>query len=456
MNLILNTDSYKTSHYVQYPPGTKQITSYIEARKINIPGVEKVVFFGLQAFLKKVLSTPITKEDIDEAEDVFSAHGVPFNREGWEYILETHAGNLPLYIEAVDEGTVLDAGNVLVQVCNTDPKCFWLTSYIETALLRAVWYPTTVCSLSYAVKQKLLAYAEKCGTAPEAVLFKLHDFGARGVSSEESAAIGGLAHLVNFLGTDTVSALSLARSCYDEPMAGFSIPAAEHSTITSWGPKREVDAYRNMVDQFKTNALYAVVSDSYDLDNAVEHIWGEELKDEVIAKGNTLVVRPDSGDPTVVPIQTILKLMEKFGFTVNDKGYKVLPDCIRVIQGDGINIESIQIILDNLEKEKISLDNIAFGMGGGLLQQVNRDSLSFAMKCCLILDEDFVPTPVKKDPKTDPGKASKAGKQFLVRREGRLVTTNSPGKELNYLICRFETGDLLNTTTLSEVRERAK
>ena len=141
-NLILNSDSYKTSHWVQYPPGSEYMSSYVEARK----GDFDVVFFGLQAFIKEYLSRPITQQDIDEAELVITAHGLTFNRIGWERLLEKHGGYLPLRIEAVPEGSIVPVSNVVCQIVNTDPEFYWLPSYIETALLRAIWYPSTVAS----------------------------------------------------------------------------------------------------------------------------------------------------------------------------------------------------------------------------------------------------------------------------------------------------------------------
>jgi nicotinamide phosphoribosyltransferase len=146
---------------------------------------------------------------------------VPFNRAGWQYILDTYNGYLPLEIQAVPEGSVVATHNVLVQVQNTDANCAWLTSYIETALLRAVWYPTTVATVSYQCKQVIARYLAATADSMDGLLFKLHDFGARGASSEETAALGGMAHLVNFMGSDTVNAIVAARRYYQEPMAGF-------------------------------------------------------------------------------------------------------------------------------------------------------------------------------------------------------------------------------------------
>jgi nicotinamide phosphoribosyltransferase len=190
--------------------------------------------FGLQAFIKEYLLEPITQADIDIADEILTAHGEPFNRAGWQYILDKRDGYLPVVIRSVPEGTVVPVKNVLATIENTDPNCFWLTTWLETALLRAVWYGTTVATQSYTIKQVILDYLERTGD-PTAIDFKLHDFGARGVSSLESAGIGGAAHLVNFMGTDTISGILFAREYYNAGIAGFSIPASEHSISTSFG-----------------------------------------------------------------------------------------------------------------------------------------------------------------------------------------------------------------------------
>ena len=120
----------------------------------------------------------------------------------------------------------------MMTVENTDPAVPWLTNYMET-LLCQLWYPTTVATISREIKKDIARFLEETGDIA-GLPFKLHDFGFRGVSSVESAGIGGAAHLVNFMGTDTMQALEVAYNHYDEPMAGFSIPSAEHSTIPSW------------------------------------------------------------------------------------------------------------------------------------------------------------------------------------------------------------------------------
>ena len=451
-NLLLDTDSYKASHAFQYPPGTEKVFSYIESRGGRF---DRTVFFGLQMYLKQYLSQPITREMVDEAEVFWKMHGEPFYREGWDHIVNRHGGRLPVVIRAVREGSVIPTHNVMLTIENTDPRCFWLTSFLETALLRGVWYPTTIASLSWQAKQIIRSALISSSDDPEGQLpFKLHDFGARGVSSKESAGIGGAAHLVNFMGSDTVTGVLYANHFYNCQMAGFSIPAAEHSTITSWGRSREADAYANMIERFgKPGSLVAVVSDSYDIMNAAREIWGGQLKQLVMDSGSTLVVRPDSGDPLTVPVDVVEALGERFGYTTNSKGYKVLPGCVRVIQGDGITIESLPKILSNLLGRGWSADNMAFGMGGGLLQQVNRDTQKFAMKCsAALVDGEWID--VYKDPITDPGKKSKRGRLMLTRERGHWETipVGSGFDWANSLITVWENGVLLQDWKFDQVR----
>jgi nicotinamide phosphoribosyltransferase len=457
-NLILNTDSYKVSMFKQYPAGTTGVYSYIESRGGRY---DRTVFFGLQAFIKEYLLEPITQADIDIADEILTAHGEPFNRSGWEYILRVHKGFLPVVIRAVPEGTVVPVKNVLATIENTDPECFWLTTWLETALLRAVWYGTTVATQSWTIKRVILDFLEKTGD-PTTIDFKLHDFGARGVSSMESAGIGGAAHLVNFMGTDTISGVLFAREYYNAGIAGFSIPAMEHSTVTSWGRAGEVDAYRNMLDNYaKPGSVLAVVSDSYDIYNAASKLWGEELRQKVIDSGATVVIRPDSGDPVEVNRRLVEILGEKFGYTVNTKGFKVLNN-IRLIQGDGINELTVRSILGAFMAMGWSADNIAFGMGGALLQIVDRDTQKMAMKCSAAkINGEWID--VVKDPITDPGKKSKAGRVTLwTNGAGEYISSVDQPTQwadkgwTKALVPVFWDGNLCKDYTFEEVRANAR
>ncbi|WP_323846004.1 nicotinate phosphoribosyltransferase [Microbulbifer magnicolonia] len=455
-NLILNVDSYKASHYLQYPPGSEYVSSYIECRGGEFP---EAVFFGLQAFIKGYLQQPIGAADIDEAEQLLHAHGLPFHRAGWEHILQEHGGLLPLEVSAVPEGTVVPLHNVMLQTVNTCPACFWLTTYIETALVRATWYPMAVATQSREIKKIIARYLRETADSLDSLPFKLHDFGARGASSLETAMLGGMAHLVNFQGTDTVSGLVAARQFYGADMAGYSIPAAEHSTMTAWGKAREADAYANMLDQFAgPGKLVAVVSDSYDIWNAIENIWGGVLRQRVIDNGGTLVIRPDSGDPVRIVTESLERLMRIFGSSVNGRGYRMLPEFIRVIQGDGISRHSIPKILQAMQERGQSADNVTFGMGGALLQKLDRDLLSFAMKASAIrIDGHW--QDVYKNPVTGPEKKSMRGRlALIINAAGDMETIRLEelGARQNLLQPVFRDGRLLTETSFDDVRRRAE
>lgn len=444
-SILFNADSYKYGMHKMYPPNTEYVYSYLESRGGKY---DATLFFGLQAFIKEYLLTPITQEDIDKAEALLNLHGEPFNREGWEYILNEHGGKLPIKIYAVPEGSIVPTSNVLVTIVNTDPKCWWSTTFLETAILRGVWYPTTVATNSYASKKVILNALSLTGDINK-IDYMLHDFGQRGVSSFESSGLGGMAHLVNFKGTDNVNSLLFANEYYNEPLAGYSVPATEHSVITSWLPQNEQQAYLNLIQQYGKNGIISCVSDSYDIYNAC-HMWGQ-LKDQLDANGTTLVIRPDSGNPLEVIPKCLAILEQYFGFSVNDKGYKIL-DGVMMLWGDGITTETIEQILTNTMVLGYSANNFIFGQGGALLQQLDRDTCKFAVKCsAAYIDGQWVD--VFKDPITDKGKASKKGRVVLCKNEDQYYTSIDPLESCMQLV--YENGALLVDEDLSAIRYRA-
>eukprot|EP00118_Oscarella_pearsei_P006867 m.32025 g.32025 ORF g.32025 m.32025 type:complete len:477 (+) comp31589_c0_seq2:59-1489(+) len=458
-NILLAADSYKICHYKQYPPGTATVYSYFESRGGKFPAT---VFYGLQYILKRWLIGPVvTREKIQIAKELyqkhFSAGNNVFNEEGWIHIVEKHGGKLPLRIKAIPEGTVVPCKNVLFTVENTDPKCFWLTNFFETLLVQ-VWYPITVATNSRAQKETIAKYLFETADSLDGLPLKLHDFGYRGVSSVESAGIGGSAHLVNFTGTDTIAAVVYARKYYGCDMAGFSIPAAEHSTITSWGKEHEKEAYKNMLDQFPTGVVACVI-DSYDVWNACEKILGEELhRNIVVREGKGIfVIRPDSGDPAKVVCKVLELLGSKFETTVNSKGFKLLPSYLRVIQGDGISYETVGKILEAMKQSRWSADNIAFGSGGSLLQRLDRDTQKCAFKCSYA-EVDGKGVNVFKEPITDLGKKSKKGRLTLEIHDGQYQTVQegAGSAERDLLVTVFENGELKKDYSFEEIRRRAE
>lgn len=450
--LILMTDSYKASHFKQYPPGTEGMFSYLESRG----GVyQKTLFFGLQYLLNRYLWDPITHQDVDEAVVFFAKHGTPFPVAGWRRVVDLHRGRLPIRIRAVREGLVIPTHNVLLTVESLDPELFWLVTWVETMLMR-LWYPITVATQSWHTRRLIKSYLEKTGDV-NGLNFKLHDFGARGVSSQESAAIGGASHLAaGWQGSDTVEGVMLANKYYGEDMAAFSIPASEHSTITAWGPENEYAAFDNMIAQFGgPGKIVACVSDSYDIYKATDY-WISQ-SEKIKASGTTLVIRPDSGDPQQVVLSILDKFREAGLVKPNDKGYGVLPSHFRIIQGDGVNPISIGTILQAMKEKLYSADNIAFGMGGALLQKVDRDTQKFAYKCSAIKVNGRW-RDVYKQPITDKGKSSKKGRLDLT---GSLMdgfkteVLQGAGTWNSVMQTVYEPGKGTPVITLAEIRNMA-
>jgi len=465
-NIVMLTDSYKVTHHLQYPPGTTRVYSYFESRGGLF---QEVCFFGLQYFMKKyMVGEVVTQAKIDAADEYFKIHfsnpvwgynDKLFNRAGWEHIVKNLGGKLPVEIKAVPEGTCLPYKNALFTMENTDDQCFWLTNYLESLLVQ-VWYTTTVCTQSREHKKIVMRFLRDTGSQDVIDkglhMFKLHDFGFRGVSSVESAAMGGAGHLVNWLGTDSMVCLMLLKEYYSEAISGFSIPASEHSTMTSWGREKEVDAMRNMLTQYP-KGIMACVSDSYDIYKACTDYWGGELKAQVEARDGILVVRPDSGELPKIVLDVLEKLESKFGHKMTSTGHKLLPDCIRVIQGDGVDIGSMEMILTAMKEAGWGADNLLFGSGGGLLQKLHRDTQKCAFKCSYALIEGK-DTDVEKDPITDPGKKSKKGRLSLERDAEGKWTTVTEGKgdaSKDQLKLVFRNGELISDQKFADIRARA-
>src|ERR1700743_3060540 len=206
-NLILLADAYKYAHHKFYYPGTTQIYSYLESRGGMF---DETIFFGLQYFLKEYLQGPaFTQQDLDETDgflkQVFRRDDV-FDKSKFQYILDKYNGCLPVKIKAVAEGIAVPTSNVLMTIENTDPECYWLSNFLETLLMQ-VWYPTTVATLSNQIRKVVTRFYNETATegAEAGIDFVLNDFGFRGVSSVESAKIGGAAHFLSFSGRDNLA-----------------------------------------------------------------------------------------------------------------------------------------------------------------------------------------------------------------------------------------------------------
>lgn len=456
---IADTDSYKFGHGLQtkFLKGMRIVGNhaYFEARK----GAKysKTAWFGLQCLLASLQGSVITKASVDRLEQDVNAHIGPgtCDRTMFDHIIEKHDGRLPLQFDSAPEGSVIPVGNVLFTVINTDPACADLVSYIETFISR-VWYLLTTCTISKSVKSKLIKALQKSSDNPDQVLFMLHDFMARGVSSPETAALGGVSHLVNYRGTDTFIALGLARDIYMCQLAGYSVNATQHSCMTAGGPEGEFEIIKNIIELYPAGIL-SMVLDSYDLKAAVLHVC-TALKDLVLSRDGKFVVRPDSGYPPEVILWVFQTLWEHFGGTINSKGFKVLNPKVGCIYGDGLTPEMIELCLQTLIDNGFETSCV-FGMGGGLGQKSNRDTQRCAYKTSAVQTEDGEWHDVFKDPASG-DKKSKAGRLKLIKLEnGEWLTVrlDDPAYAAypNELVTVFRDGEITHAWTLDEIRARA-
>ena len=455
-NITTLTDSYKICHWNMMPPNTQNVYSYFEAR--TGATYNKTVFFGLQYYLKAYLAGQVvTREKIEAGARLSRAHfgnDNYFNREMWEYILEKYNGYLPVEIKAIPEGTPVPINNVLMTVVNTDDKCYSLTNHLET-ILSQVWAGSTVATLSNEIYKMLEFYRKETGNM-DFIKFGLHCFGFRGVSSIESAGVCGAAHLVNFLGTDTLKAMETAIEYYNASLDGlaYSVAATEHSVMTARGEDGEEQVFENLLKQYPTGIL-SVVIDSYNYKNFVNNI-ALKYKKEILGREGKVVFRPDSGDPTSVTLDVLEGLSKVFGTTKNDKGYIDLNPKVGALWGDGIDYMGIRSILFSMKNNGYSTNNIVFGAGGALLQKHNRDTQRFAFKSSA-QKRNGVWHDIYKNP-LDASKLSKKGILKLVKdAEGNYHTINGHTDGFNEakdeMVTVFKNGIITKEYNFSDVRK---
>ena len=451
---FLRADSYKAGHSVQYPEAKKMV-AYGEFRKA-FPGVddERIVFYGINYIVDKYLNRRWTREELDQAERFYNQHNAgltpyPFPRDLFESFIEDNGGYFPIKLQALQDGSVIKP-HVPVYQITAEGKYSRLVTFLETVLTQ-VWYPSNVATLSKHTKTLIEKAFEK-SVDPEfnwLLGSRLHDFGYRGCSTEEQALIGGSAHLLNFDGTDTMVAAAYAHEMNNGVPFAQSIPATEHSVMTAW--PTELDAVRNMIQHFG-HGVFACVADSYDYDNFLTTVL-PAVADEVKAKGGLMVVRPDSGDPVESVLKGLFACERAFGVTLNNKGYKVLNNSA-VIQGDGIDIAIVDKILESALAAGFSAQNVAFGMGAGLLHKHNRDTMSFATKLSYIEYADGTKRNVMKAPKTDQGKTSLPGiLKVIYDGDIRIGTEEDIGK--NLLVTVYDRGPIeVKRDTFFDIRNR--
>jgi len=451
-------DSYKYSHSKQYPKGMVSMYDYMESRGGKYGST---VFAGLQGLLKTYFDKPITIEEVNQAKAFAELHGIPFDIEGWEYIIKELGGKLPVKIRAVPEGSVVPNHNVLMTVESTDPKVPWVAGWLETFLMK-IWYPINIATKSAYVKKILMKYGSK-----EWAEFAYHNFGDRGSSTVEAAAIGGFAHLIPFRGTDNFNSLKYAFDNYFPAsgkvteVAGFSVFATEHSTTTSHGKAGEIPFVIKQLEQNPDAQIMSFVADSYDVFKFTNEVTMETsyVRNLIESRGQKLVIRPDSGDPIQV-INKILDIMMENDVPFERVNNKILFKNYGILWGDGISPETIGEILAFVTGKGFAAENFVFGSGGDLMQNHSRDTQKFAIKCSSITLEDGTEVEVFKDPITDPGKKSKKGKvTTYFNTESKQFFTDLISKKdefktsIEILEDVWVDGEFVKETSLKEIRE---
>lgn len=458
-NFSLLTDSYKLTQWQMYPEGTENVYSYYENRSgATYP---YTTFFGLQMILKKYFEGMIVlQEHIEESNEFSKEHfGMDlFNKRMWQEIVDNHGGRLPIKIKSVPEGLTIPISNVLFTVEATHKRFAALVSPCET-ILTHVWHPSNVATIDTDIKLFLQKAFEKSvdkdqwGILP----FMLHDFGFRGVSSVESAGMGAAAHLLNFMGTDTIIGINYAKRYYGAKMAGFSVPASEHSVMCSLGEDGEEEMIDRVISEYPTGIL-SNVSDSYSIVRAIK-LYGTKFRKKILDRGGKFVVRPDSprfkGDTAADQIVWISnELFKYFGGITNSKGYKVFHPKIGGIYGDGLSVQEIKESITALMDNGFAASNWVFGMGGGLLQKHNRDTQRSAFKCSAQFRDGKWVDNWKKP--LDLTKASKKGRLKLIRDNGSYATVGIDDPREDVLTTVFENGILTREWTWDEVKSNSQ
>jgi nicotinamide phosphoribosyltransferase len=425
---------------------------------------EYTIFFGLQYILKEWLEGEVvTREKIDKAEAMMSKHfefaGVPWSRAKWDYIVDNCGGKLPIEIKAVPEGLKMPVSNVLFTIENTDPNCAWLTNALET-LLQHVWYGTTVATRAHYIMTIIKKYFKETVDESNQWLaeYYLHSFGQRACAGMEQAGIGGSAELISIMGTDTVMGIDYAMRYYGMELKDLpkSVVASEHAVQCSLGKEGEFEVTKNLIKKFPDGIL-SVVSDTYDIENAVR-VYCTDLKEEILGRNGKFVVRPDSsrfkGDtPEDQVLWIVNELAKSFGTTVNSFGYRVLHPSVGCIYGDSLTEVDIENILRKLKENGFSAESCVFGCGSYLLDKLNRDTMRFAIKGSAIC-VDGVWKDIYKEP-SDKSKASKRGKLKLVKKDEGFITVREDADGEDLLETVFLNGKILREMKFKEIKENS-
>lgn len=461
-SFIWDVDAYKMGHMCQYPTDTEYIYSVLQLRSDRY--FSKTPIVGLQYLIKEYLMQPINKQDVLELIAETKEMGIYHPETEKKLMSLVKLGYLPLEIKAIPEGSVIDLPNAICTIQNTVEGFHWCVGLVETLLLK--WWSalaTSSCSLAY--RQVVDKYFEETSDSHFLKPFAVHDFGARATMCPESASFTGMAHALNFDGSDTIVSAPLIRKYYNgEGMVICSVPASEHSVMCSYGREDEIKAFENMLDTYPTG-IVSIVSDTYNWYNVMDKMT-LDLKNKILARDGKVVFRPDSGNPYDIicgemPMRGVsmeygskqiggIRALDKvFGHTINSKGYKVLNSKVGLIYGDGMYLERFEKTLETMKHLGYSAENLVIGVGG-ILRNHTRDTLGAAFKATCVC-RNGVWTPIMKDPVTDQGKKSYKGFVSVIKEDGQYKTVEG-GHPEDLLQTVFKDGQLVKDFTWQEVK----
>ena len=482
-NPMLLIDFYKAVHAEMLPSGITKSVSYFTPRMSRVKRWDKVVMFGLQAFIKTYLIDYFNNEFFNKPYDeVMKSYKrimdatLGKDTYGMKKIMDLHhLGYLPIEIIALPEGTLVPMHIPMFGITNTDPNFAWLPQSLESLISAEMWHPMIAATVGYTYREIVNKYyGLTCDdTVPRSRALGAFDF--RGEECLESAVKAGAGWCLSFLNTATVPTIPYLEEnyncdCTSEPVA-FGSPSTEHSVMCSnyaVDGDEETLLKRLLVDIYP-NTSFSAVLDSYDYWNVIDNIL-PRIKKEIMEHNGCMLMRGDSGECADVVTQTVFKLWNEFGGTINSKGYKVLDPHVKAIYGDSITVQRCEKIYQILMENGFACSNVALGVGSfsfqcieedGVLKPFTRDTFSSCIKATYC-EINGTPTPIFKDPKDGGFKKSQKGCCVVVNTSNCLVYVDGrtwqeaqvSGKdsEVNLLKPIFKNGEMLKECSLREVR----
>ncbi len=477
-----------------FDPGTTKIYSNLTPRKSRIDGINSVVVFGTQYWIKEYVIKQWNEEffnkPFEEVGDTYQSLMDATLGPGAvskKYLKQLHElGYMPLRIKALDEGTLCPIRVPCLTITNTVHHAFWLVNFLETIMSCTLWQPMTSATLAREFFKLFRDYALETTGRDDFVQWQGHDFSMRGMSSLETACTSGGAHLaVGFTGTDTIPAIWWHKLYYGanplKELVGASVRATEHSVMALGRKENETATFERLIDDTPDEAIISIVSDTWSLPYVLTSIL-PALKTKIARRKGKVVIRPDSFwtdpvdclcgfdgyHPQMEKLTAVEKICVKkgvvetladlFGTTTNVQGYKELTPCIGTIYGDAISLTRARRICERLKGNRFATTNWVAGVGSYTYQYNTRDTFGIAVKATYGVVNDEI-REIFKDPVTDDGmKKSAKGLLQVVKVNGELVLNDCCTEEqekTGELKTRFEDG-VLTETTLNEIRARVK